>query len=1028
MSNVIASDPSYPQEPVATLGAGTDQIVRPAVDSTAKRPTTLVEAIRDWARHAPDREPLIFLVSDGAPRAVTYGELHRDATRYARALAAKGILPGELVILVFQHGYELVATFLGAMHAGAIPTIFPYLTARSSATVYQGRVQEMVRQTSPRAVLTASSLSDQWRRVLNDVGCPVITLGHGNHDRPKDGPVAHSARPEDPAYIQFSSGTTDCPKGVVLSHRAVLNNIAAVSRGFPFGPKDVNVGWLPLFHDLGLITQLLLPLVVGGKSVMMAPDRWVRRPTLLFRALHDYRGTMSWMPNFAFAHCVRHVRDQDMDGLDLSSWHTLGCGGEPVQFDTLRRFANRFTHYGFDQRALMPAYGLAENVMGVTQTPLFAGLRPDWVSQFALQAAGKAVPVPPDTANATVFLSCGVPFDGARIAVVDQCDKSLPERCVGEIVVGGNALFSGYYRQPDRTAQSIREGWFHTGDLGYLAYGHLYVCDRKKDIIIGGRNIHPHSIEAIARDAFADHGSRAAAFGIRDAALGTELPVVVVEVRGRRPESELEELTAQVRQQVWEKLDLTLADIRVVKRGWIEVTTSGKVARKTSRQKYLQCGFEPHPAASSDGTCSEVSPDQLEQWLVDQIARGLGLGQIDPHGDLFEMGLDSLGLLQILMAVEAKTGKRVCTERLVLNPTVQHLVELLYEPNHAPSISRPSASRSLAQRNHRTDTRTGIHARIYDRLVDVGPVFRGRTLPYSLGHWLSRQWLSQPWVRATIFRQETALVLRCLKTMQLPSDPKTVVLQSLMANTWRASREQALRNPPTFERWVTVRGAATLEQMARDGRGVVVAFVHSGLRRLINLVDVIRNRETVLVGDVGSQLLARSGLSHLAEVVQREAVPLTAKTTAQLYSARQTLTHGGIALILADGGAGNGGAEVPFHGRRRLFRPGAAELSLSTGAALVVATASLDLSGHVTITFSDPLLPESGSHLDRIDSLTRQYASIVEAWWTSDLGSVGWNSLRLFLSCPAMESHHPENHVGHTIGPTSCVRVSRSTN
>ncbi len=354
-----------------------------------------------------------------------------------------------------------------------------------------------------------------------------------------------------------------------------------------FGENDVSVGWLPLFHDMGLVTQILMPLLIGARSVVLTPAHWVRRPSTLLRAVHRHQGTMTWMPNFAFNHCVRYIRDEELEGCDLASWQILGSGSEPVQWDTLQAFATRFASYGFNPAALMVGYGMAENVVGVSNTPSSSFPRREWVSVKEECGVLRAESVPDDTDGARLVVSCGLIFRGTRAAILDDEGNVLPDRHIGEIALQSSSLFSGYHQQPGLTEQVLRDGWYHTGDLGYLADGELYVYERKSDIIIvGGQNIRPYDIEQAARSIM-DGKGEVVAFGVADPLLGTESPIVVCESRGRLADEEQRAIKRQIRQAVLQALDIVLGDVRLVPRGWVIKTTSGKIARSANQKKYL---------------------------------------------------------------------------------------------------------------------------------------------------------------------------------------------------------------------------------------------------------------------------------------------------------------------------------------------------------------------------------------------------------------------------------------------------------
>ncbi|NOZ06702.1 MAG: AMP-binding protein [Chloroflexi bacterium] len=971
---------------------------------------TIPQAIHRQVRAQPDKEALVFLAADGVAQPVTYARLHADAQAVGQSLLEQGVRPGELVILAFDNGYPLVAAFFGTMYAGAVPSIFPYFTAQSPPKVYRGRVQQLVRQTQAGAVITLSGLRTMLTAVLMDTSYRVITIDdEAAGNRASDKFVIHQAGPGDVAYIQFSSGSTGVPKGVCISHRAALSTLDSLAIRQSFGPADVAVGWGSFHHTMGLVRHLLLPLLFGGQTIVMDPHSWLRDPASLFRAVHRFRGTITCMPTFAFAHCAQMVRETEIQGLDLSSWRVLGCAAEPIQVDTLKKFVARFSPYGLRPRALAAGYGLSENTVNVSQCPPNQGLHIDSVSQTVLSAESRARPVSNADRDALAVVSCGTPLASTEVAIIDDGGRPLPERHVGEICIRGDSLFSGYYRQPEATAQAMQGGWLHTGDRGYLAGGELYVVGRKKDLIISaGQNIYPHYVEEIAQAAVGPQAQRAAAFGIRDERLGTELPVAVVELRGRVEDAERETLVAKIRQRVQEEVDVHLADVRLVRTGWVKVTTSGKVARAANRQKYLDAGFRP---PFSDLFGLDLSANQpvaaLEGALMRIVAAVTGKTDLDPQANLDELGVDSLAMVQVLLLIEENLGRPVPMEQLAKQPTIHYLARLLQDGSRdtatAPAAAAPEDVYPIGPRGVRKPAAMGPWRWRRNRLLQRGPALRGRALPYGLGTRLLRAVASRPSLRQTFYPREIALLQRCLESVPVQSDPEDVLRLNLMVNSWANWRRLALADDAAFAHWVTVRGEEVLERAEGEGRGAVLVFHHTELKKVLRRLPVLQGRDLAIIGNVGAATLTQSGLPHLAKAVARgETLSTTAVRSAQLVRALQTLRAGGLAYVAADDDDGRGGIHVSFHGRWRPFRPGAAELALQSGAAFVPVFASMDLAGHIAFEFLEPLTPEGASHQAQVESLLHGYADLLIGRYTTDLGAMEWYILRKFLRLPAV--------------------------
>jgi acyl-CoA synthetase (AMP-forming)/AMP-acid ligase II len=424
--------------------------------------------------------------------------------------------------------------------------------------------------------------------LLADLDCRVVSLQELESSREQPDPHGWPPpRAEQPAFVQYSSGTTGLQKGVVLSHRAILNNVSAIGQAVEIRGDDVVVSWLPLHHDMGLITGLMLPVLAGIPSVLLSPFQWVRDPKTLLQAIQDYRGTVSWMPNFAFNHCANSIRERDLSGLDLSRWRVLINAGEPVRLDSLRLFAGRFGPCGFRESALGAGYGMAEITGAVSITPIGRPPRVDWVQLRRLQEARRAEPAAAEQPGSTPLVSSGRLLAGVEVRIVDPAGGLLPERQIGEILVRSNSMLSGYRQRLDLTRAASREGWHATGDLGYLAEGDLFVTGRLNDLIItGGRNFFPEDLEAIASRVHGIRPGRAVAFGVEDAALGTEIIVLVCELREEVLPADRLAVERELRRRVAQELDVTLGAIRFVEKGWVIKTPSGKVARSANRDKF----------------------------------------------------------------------------------------------------------------------------------------------------------------------------------------------------------------------------------------------------------------------------------------------------------------------------------------------------------------------------------------------------------------------------------------------------------
>jgi acyl-CoA synthetase (AMP-forming)/AMP-acid ligase II len=560
---------------------------------------TLLEPLRHWAGGEPDR-PLLTFVDERERQTLTAAAIYAAAVASAERLSRAGVRRGDVVMLALDDTPQLIAAFLGALRAAAVPCIVPSAASgRVPTQAYAERLAPVLRNAVPKCLVVPAA---QVRQVQALVGSLVdVMAAEPFIAMPAAAPqdtMPWLGRPDDLAFLQYSSGSGGTPKGVGHRHRAVLRYLEAKRVAQPVRPHEVIVSWLPLYHDLGLVSGLLTPLVLGVRAVLMSPTQWVRRPGLLLRVIHEVRGTLCFMPNFALSHCVRAVREHDLAGLDLGSLDALVLGAEPVRTDTLQAFVQRFSPYGFRAAALRAGYGMAELVEAATVTPPGAPPTVDWVDSLVMQDARLAQPLAAEAPGATAVVSCGAPLPGVRVMIQDDVGRPLPERSLGEIWVRSGYMLDGYYRDPARSQQALRDGWLRTGDLGYVAAGELYVTGRLSDLmIVDGRNLHAEDIEMVVERVAGIHPGRVVAFGLPDPAAGTERIVVVAELT---PEGALAPaaIERRVRAEVMQALAVTLGAVRLVDRGWIRKTSSGKNARRENRERYLrELAARPAPAA-----------------------------------------------------------------------------------------------------------------------------------------------------------------------------------------------------------------------------------------------------------------------------------------------------------------------------------------------------------------------------------------------------------------------------------------------
>ncbi len=549
---------------------------------------TLTGRLAALTGEAPERECLRLLDAAGQPSAVLSRRRFLEGVHgAAEQLRAAGAGPRDLVVLIQRDLLTLVTTFFGASLVGAIPSILPFATEKLDPVRYREAMAALIRVAQPALIATDALVAGDVAALLDAASGPLPrTLTVEPRFVSLVGGLQHEASPEDTALLQHSSGTTGLQKGVALSHRAIFEQLDAYSAALGFTPDDVIVSWLPLYHDMGLIAGFLMPLLTGARLVLMSPFDWVRAPHLLMQAISANRGTFTWLPNFAYNFCAQKIRDRDLEGVDLSSMRAFINCSEPVYDASHRLFAERFEPYGVGLDRLAVCYAMAETVFAVTQTPVGEPAPVDVVDRASLRGENFARPATGD-APAERIVSCGRPIPGMEVRVLGEDRTPLPDRHVGEIAVRSSYMLSEYYRRPDATEAAFCDGWYLTGDLGYMAEGEVYVLGRKKDLlIVGGKNIYPQDLEALASAVEGVHPGRVAVFGVPNPQTGTEDAGLVAEV-DTDDEAAQNEIRAAIRRAVAAGSDVSLRHGWLVPRGWLIKTSSGKVARSANRDKLL---------------------------------------------------------------------------------------------------------------------------------------------------------------------------------------------------------------------------------------------------------------------------------------------------------------------------------------------------------------------------------------------------------------------------------------------------------
>ncbi len=553
---------------------------------------TLVQALEELPRR-PGRG-FTFIGSDREERIYSYEEMWQEACRRAAFLTRLGLCKGDRLAVVVPEGHEFVLSFLGAAVAGVIPVpIFPRATFKA-VDGYVDIVSHIVEAAGAKALLTMKPIQPVVEHALErGVGLEHVWLCETAFEGETPAFERPAIEPSDLCFLQFTSGSTSRPKGVMVTHANLVANSTSFlgpSPGLHRVDADVGLSWLPLYHDMGLIGFVLGTIICDITTVLLPTASFARNPRVWLEAIHKYRGSITYAPNFGYELAAKRVKEKDIENLDLSCIRVAGCGAEPIRAKTLRAFADKLRPAGFDgDRAYLPSYGMAESTLAIAFHELGTPIVVDRVDASAMKR-GEAVPARQDDTEALELVSCGRPFAGHQLRVVDDAAREVGERQVGEIIIRGPSVTSGYYENDEATRATIREGWLHTGDLGYVADGNLYICGRKKDlIIINGANHHPSDIEWVVGDLEGVRRGNVVAFSVmRD---GIEQLVLAAEGNS----GDAQDLRRQIHRAVSETFGLQPFHIAIVAVGTLPKTSSGKAQRAKTKTMFEEGALPEHP-------------------------------------------------------------------------------------------------------------------------------------------------------------------------------------------------------------------------------------------------------------------------------------------------------------------------------------------------------------------------------------------------------------------------------------------------
>ena len=676
------------------------------------KPSTLVETLTWHALRNPTRALYTFLENgEDQETSLNYGQLDQYARILASLLSEKG-LQGERVLLLFPPGLNYIIGFFACLYAGAVAVpAYPPQPERINRTL--PRILAIVKDCEAKFLLTNQAIH-QLKPLLVEQAPELSKIQwmatDPLPDRPLSGWNPPRITPSTLAFLQYTSGSTGEPKGVALTHGNLLDNLQCSNQRFGMNTQTRQFSWLPPYHDMGLIGDLLAPMHAGGQIFHMSPFDFLQKPVRWLRAISKYKIDISGGPNFAYQYCVKRITEEEKTGLDLSSWDVAYCGSEPIAADTPELFAKAFERYHFKKTSFFPCYGLAEATLLVTGGKRRGGYKLVPRSKH-FQAPWMSNTLRSRLPDLGAWVSCGKGLPGQRIAIVrPDTHRECPERIIGEIWIRSPSISQGYWKRPEQTRESFRarisrtrEGPFlRTGDLGFFQNGELYVTGRLKDlIVIAGINHFPQDLEATAEAAHpAIRKGCTAAFSVQDGheeklAILTEVDETKIPKEEAARKNAFEEIAQRIIAAIVEKNEVEVFSLRLLGKGNLPKTSSGKIQRQDCQEAYLDNSLKylyryQTPSELPDLTETEEKPirnfspteENLKHWLVEHIARQLRVRprHVDPSRTFSSLGLTSRHLVGISGQLGDLLGFRISPMLMWKYPSAHSLARYLGSP------------------------------------------------------------------------------------------------------------------------------------------------------------------------------------------------------------------------------------------------------------------------------------------------------------------------------------------------------------
>ena len=544
------------------------------------------------ARNTPDKDAIVHWMAGEEPYRWSFKELLATANAFSIQLKKQGIKENEVCAIIIKHNRMFYPLYMGIVGIGAIPAVLAYPNPRLHPDKFRDGIRGMSHRSGLDWIFTERSLEPILSPLLVDSTIHGVQFPFEWDITERDAVIEDELKitrdnrsGSDAFLLQHSSGTTGLQKPVLLSNKAVIDHVDNYAEAISFTESDKIVSWLPLYHDMGLIAAYHLPLAFGITSVQIDPFEWVLAPVLLLEAISKEKGTVAWLPNFAYNMMADKIPDDELEEVNLESWRLVINCSEPVRHESHMRFLNRFKGYGFKQSTLSACYAMAETTYAVTQTA--PGLLPSAIAVDRLQLAQGIVEVIDDPQKARICVSSGLIIKGCQVRIVDDTRKDVEAGRVGEIAIHSVSMFDCYRNYPEKTAAVLEDGWYYSGDYGFCYNDEYYIIGRKKDIVIvAGNNIYPEDVEDTVSKVEGVIPGRVVAFGADDVELGTDVLAVIAETKA---ESHDDRKHLKVRiQEAGLKNDLAITRVYLVPSRWLIKSSAGKPSRNANKERVLQ--------------------------------------------------------------------------------------------------------------------------------------------------------------------------------------------------------------------------------------------------------------------------------------------------------------------------------------------------------------------------------------------------------------------------------------------------------